>query len=98
MAFDIALDTNNLVNLLGELKTKVDSLQHWEIQQELDDIRNTYSSMLRYMVMGVDDPASSQLLNSLIRRTYSVSDRIKRIERLKNHPGDKYVLALQQVP
>ena len=55
MAFDKALDTNNLVNLLGELKTKVDSLQHWEIQQELDDIRNTYSSMLRYMVMDVDD-------------------------------------------
>ena len=97
MAFDIALDTNNLVNLLGELKTKVDSLQHWEIQQELDDIRNTYSSMLRYMVMDVDDPASSQLLNSLIRRTYSVSDRIKRIERVKKHGGDKYVLALQQV-
>lgn len=97
MAFDIALDTNNLVDLLGELKTKADTLQDWEMRQELDDICNTYSSMLHYMVMGVDDPSSSQLLNSLIRRTYSVSDRLMRIERIKRNSKDKYVLSFLQI-
>ena len=48
MAFDMALDTNNLVDLLGELKTKADTLQDWEMRQELDDICNTYSSSFVY--------------------------------------------------
>lgn len=97
MAFDKALDTDNLVGLLGNLKTRVDTLQDWELLQEMEDIRNTYSTMLRYMVMGVDDPASSQLLNSLVRRTYSVSDRLSRLERVKKHSGNKYVQTLQSV-
>ncbi len=83
----------NFSDMFASLSAKVGKMQDWDLQQEMDDIRRTYVMMLRFMVDGVNDPDSPQLLDKLIRRMQAVADRADRIERLKLHHSDKYAIA-----
>ncbi len=83
----------NFSDMFAALSAKVQKTQDWDLQQEMDDIRQTYVMMLRFMVDGVNDPDSPQLLDKLIRRMQAVADRVDRIERLRQHHSDKYAIA-----
>ncbi len=83
----------NFSDMFAAVSAKVGKTQDWDLQQEMDDIRQTYVMMLRFMVDGVNDPDSPQLSGKLLRRMYAVADRADRLERLKLHHSDKYAIA-----
>ncbi len=83
----------NFSEMFASLSTKVDKIQDWDLQQDMEDIRNTYTMMLRFMLNGVDDPNATELKGTLVRRMYSVADRVERLERLRQRTGDKYAIA-----
>jgi tetratricopeptide (TPR) repeat protein len=85
-----ALEQMKFVRIFNLLDQKLGKLQNWTLTEELNDIRNTYTMMLRFMVKGVRDPESPRLMNELLRRLYSVSDRAGRFERLKSQHSDRY--------
>ncbi|MCM1311405.1 MAG: hypothetical protein NC206_00020 [Bacteroides sp.] len=85
------LYNRNLVDVYAPLKSHIDKTGNWELKEELDTIRNTHETMLRFTVLGIEDPNGDSLYNSLIRQTYILYDRTKRIERLAAHPEHRYV-------
>lgn len=92
-----ALRQAKFVDIFDLLGSKLDKLKDWELAEELSDIRNTYTMMLRFMVKGVNDPESPRLINSLLRRSYVVADRAERLLRIRQHASDRYTLALHDV-
>jgi Tfp pilus assembly protein PilF len=91
-----ALRQAKFVDIFNLLNSKLSDLQDWSLAEELSDIRNTYTMMLRFMVKGVNDPESPRLLNELLRRSYAVSDRADRLLRLKSQRSDKYMRACRE--
>lgn len=97
-------NNNNIEELLSQRKLakafkliseKIRTLGNWELTEAYENIRNTYSAMLKYIISGIDDPQFSEHHRSLIQQALSVNDRAERIIRLKKNPGDKYAVALK---
>lgn len=86
-----ALRQAKFVDIFDLLNSKLQGVQDWSLAEELSDIRNTYTMMLRFMVKGVNDPESPRLLNELLRRSYAVADRADRLLRFKRQHSDKYM-------
>lgn len=86
-----ALRQAKFVDIFNLLNSKLSDLQDWSLAEELNEIRNTYTMMLRFMVKGVNDPESPRLLNELLRRSYAVADRADRFLRFRRQHVDKYM-------
>ena len=84
------LQQGNLVDALVMLQTKVDSLGDWQLQQDLEQVRDTYSTMLSYLVQGIEDPKAQSIRIDLIQQAYAINDRANRIITLKKSPFHKY--------
>ena len=84
------LQDGNLVDALMMLKTKVDHLGDWQLQQELEQIQSTYTSMLSYLTQGIEDPEAMNIRGKLIQQAYSINDRANRSITLRKQPFNKY--------
>ena len=84
------LQQGNLIDALVMLQTKVSSLGDWQLQQDLERVRDTYSTMLSYLAQGIEDPKAQSIRIDLIQQAYSVNDRANRAITLKKSPFNKY--------
>ena len=84
------LQQGNLVDALVMLQTKVGSLGDWQLQQDLERVRDTYSTMLSYLAKGIEDPKGQSIRIDLIQQAYSINDRANRAITLKKSPMNKY--------
>ena len=84
------LQQGNLVDALVMLQTKVGSLGDWQLQQDLERVRDTYSTMLSYLAKGIEDPRGQSIRIDLIQQAYSINDRANRAITLKKSPMNKY--------
>ncbi len=91
------LYNRNLIDVFAPLKSKIDTINNWEFKEELDAIKNTYETMLRFTALGIEDPNSDELYSSLIRQTYTLYDRTERLVRLSAHPEHRYANALKNL-
>lgn len=87
----------NLVDVYEPLKKKIDATGNWELKEELEQIQGTHKTMLRFVVMGIDDPNGNKLYDSLIRQIYILYDRTERLLRMAGHPSDRYTTTLKTV-
>jgi hypothetical protein len=55
------MPAQNLIELFQKLQPLVDQTGDYDLQSQLMQLRETYSSMLRYMVQGMDDPNASRI-------------------------------------
>jgi len=92
------IKSRNLTSLLRDLQNRLSEIQSYELISELDDIRTTYSTMLHYMLKGVEDPNSSNIYNDLVRRCHILLDRSKRLQRISQNNTDKYVTTFKSLP
>ena len=89
--------TTDLSGMFEELEIKLSKLKEYELNEELEQVRSTYSTMLHYMVQGVDDPNSRKIYTDLKRRCHVIANRADRLSRLgSNEHGDKYVNAFHK--
>lgn len=84
------LQDGNLVDALIMLKTKVDHLGDWQLQQDLEQIQSTYTTMLSYLTQGIEDPEAQAIRLKLIQQAYSINDRANRSITLRKQPFNKY--------
>lgn len=84
------LYNQNLIDVYAPLKSRIDSTGNWELKEELDTIRNTHETMLRFTALGIEDPNGDKLYSSLIRQTYTLYDRTERLIRLSAHSEHRY--------
>ena len=90
------LQQGNLVDALVMLQTKVSSLGDWQLQQDLEWVRDTYSTMLSYLAKGIEDPKAQSIRTDLIQQAYAINDRANRAITLKKSPFNKYCQAFTQ--
>lgn len=90
------LQQGNLVDALVMLQTKVGSLGDWQLQQDLEQVHNTYSTMLSYLAKGIEDPKAQSIRTDLIQQAYSINDRANRVITLRKTPFHKYCQAYTQ--
>lgn len=84
------LQNGKLVEAFTMLETKLSSLDNWSLQDELNEVRKTYQTMLSYYIQGVDDPEREKMRTRIIQQAYSINDRANILIRLKKNPNDKY--------
>ncbi len=87
--------SNSLVDIFQSLQSIVQNAASYELSEELQEARDTYANMLRYMVQGVDDPNSIPIYQGLIQQAYTLADRAHRKTRLGKQTSDKYSLTLK---
>ncbi len=84
------LQSKHMIEAFAMLTTKVNSLNNWQLQEELEQAESTYNDMLSFIAKGVKDPDRHRILYGIIRTAYSINDRANAEIRLKKHPTDKY--------
>ena len=60
------MEQNNLIEQFQKLEPLVVATADYELQMRLQQLRDTYGTMLRYMVQGMDDPNASRIYNDLV--------------------------------
>ena len=83
--------TTNLTGMFDELSGQLSKLHVFEMDEELEQVKSTYSTMLHYMVKGVEDPNSRKIYMDLKRRCHVMAHRSRRLSRLSTNNDDKYV-------
>ena len=73
-------------------------LGNWDLEQELENAKNTYRYMLEYMINGTVDPQSKSLYLKLVQQAFSMCDSASRGSRIKKNTGDKYCATLNSLP
>lgn len=89
--------TNNLIEMFNSLQPLVEQSNSYELKEELQQAQQTYETMLRYMVRGVDDPNSATIYSQLKQKAYSISDRANRLIRFEKMSSDRYSITQKQL-
>lgn len=76
-----------LLDAMEKIEMMVQARSFEAFEQELDELRFTYSNMLKYSIMGVNDPSRDSIYDGLILKLYDLADLIK-LE-LLSHAGLK---------
>lgn len=92
----IPFTTNNLLEIFNKLSALIHKSGSYELNDELDEIRKTYSTMLHYMVKGVDDPNAVNIYSDLVKRCHVMAQRAIRLTRLQENGMEKYVATAKQ--
>lgn len=93
----IPFKTRDLQEIFSKLQTMLQEVDHYELRDNLQQMRSTYSMMLQYMVKGVDDPNSGKIYMDLVRQCYTNGFRAMRLLHIQQHTSDKYVQTLKTV-
>ena len=91
------LQAGNLVDALVMLKSKVERIDNWQLQQDLEQATDTYNTLLSYMAKGVEDPEAKNIRLKLIQQAYSINDRANRLINLRKTSTDKYTLTYNTI-
>lgn len=84
------LESEELLEALEMLQTKVNGLGNWQLQSDLEQVTDTYSNMLSFLRQGVTDTEYGHMRQELIRKAYTINDLANRDIRLKNNPHDLF--------
>lgn len=87
--------SSNLADILKSLEKIVESSNSYELNNELANMRNTYVTLLRYMVQGVDDPNATKLYSQLVEQSYVLGERAQRLNRIQTKTNEKYCITLK---
>lgn len=83
--------TTDITGMLEELDSKLSKIGDYELKDELEQVHSTYSTMLHYMIKGVDDPNSGKIYSDLKRRCHIIAHRAERLSRISTtERGSKY--------
>ena len=82
-----------LVDAITMLRPKIEGLGVWQLNEELEQVAETYRSMLQYLLSGAEDPEGPAMKQKLIRQAYAINDRANRIIRLRKKKEEQYCQA-----
>ncbi len=70
------LETGRLKDVFDSLSLSLANLQNWQLKEQLNELEQTYKSMLSYVSEGAEDPQRNKVYQSLIRSAYNLSDHV----------------------
>ena len=86
----VPFKTRNLQELFNKLQSMLSKTDTYELNDDLSQTMSTYSTMLQYMVKGVDDPNAGKIYLDLVRQCYQTGFRSVRLSHIQSRPSDKY--------
>ena len=86
----VPFKTRNLQELFNKLQSMLSKTDNYELNDDLSQTMKTYSTMLQYMVKGVDDPNAGKIYLDLVRQCYQTGFRSVRLSHIQGRPSDKY--------
>jgi len=89
--------TSNLIEIFQLLSPLVEKANDYELSEDLAQAKQTYTTMLHFLVKGTDDPNTPTIYAQLQTKAYDIHDRAERILRLKEMKSDKYSLTRAQL-
>ncbi len=87
----------NIYTLITKLSERLPKVHSYELNEELEQIRTTYSSMLHYMIKGIDDPNGEKIYTDLLRRCYILFHRSDRLLRLNYSQSEYYTQTINEL-
>ena len=69
------LDGKQLALAFKSLKIMMDATQQWELMEEFERLKTSYSYMLLYLSQGVLDPQRDNILSQILVDTYELTDK-----------------------
>ncbi|GHT72682.1 hypothetical protein AGMMS50262_02150 [Bacteroidia bacterium] len=69
-----SLEQKKLKDAFDLLAFLLSQLQNWQLQEELNELQNTYKTMLLYLSQGINDPGREKIYNNLVRSVYQLTD------------------------
>lgn len=92
------INEHKIYDAYDMLGKEIALLGNWDLEQELENAKNTYRYMLEYMINGTVDPQSKSLYLKLVQQAFSMCDSASRGSRIKKNTGDKYCATLNSLP
>jgi len=71
------LDHGRMLDAFDKIASVLDKGSFSAYKGQLDELRYTYSNMLNYTVMGIEDPQRTEIYNNLILNSYELADLLK---------------------
>ena len=71
-----SLEQKELKNAFDLLILLLSRLQNWQMQEELNELQDTYKTMILYLLQGIKDPEREKIYTNLLRSTYHLSDSV----------------------
>ncbi len=71
-----SLETGKVKEVVNMLSLLLSNLQNWQLRERLNELEQTYKTMLNYMEEGVEDPQREKVYADLIRALYKLFDDI----------------------
>ncbi|MDR0412339.1 MAG: tetratricopeptide repeat protein [Dysgonamonadaceae bacterium] len=68
------LKQQRLKNAFDGLASLFTHLQDWLLREQLESLEDTYKTMLRYQIDGIDDPGREKVYHGLLRAVYRLAD------------------------
>lgn len=87
----IPFKSRNLQEIFTKLDQMLSKSDSYELHDTLSQLRSTYTTMLQYMVKGVDDPNAGKIYLDMLRQCYKTGFRALRMTHIQQQPSDKYV-------
>lgn len=83
------LSKHNLNGALSKLSESAESTDNWQIKSEIENLKTTYSYMLQYASLGIQDPSRMDLYNQIMCSAYALNRKLNVISELEN--GTNYL-------
>ena len=71
------LDRKELKNVFDGLQGLIAGSGHYNFQDKLDELQETYKYMLRYRMDGIQDPMQEQIYRQIQASAYELADAVK---------------------
>ena len=71
------LDRKELKNAFDGLQGLIAGSGHYDFQDKLNELQETYKYMLRYRMDGIQDPMQEQIYRQIQASTYELADMVK---------------------
>lgn len=91
------LRDHNLADTFPLIRQKASEMGNWEVTEEVENLWNTYQQMLQFMLRGMNDAQSERIRTDICRQLRFSVSRLERLERIKNHPSEKYVSVNKEI-
>lgn len=71
------LDHGRILDAFDKISSVLEKGSFSSFKGQLDELRYTYTNMLNYTVMGIDDPQRTEIYNSLVLNSYELADLLR---------------------
>lgn len=89
--------SKSLSDFINSLQSQVQTLDNWELNESIEQLRSTYYYMLSFLVKGVEDPNANRLQMQLWTQAQALGQSILRQKYLKEKTNSRYRMALQSL-